>query len=188
MILNLTGRSAPISLRIGKQSNSFGVNYAQHFPSRQRRMGVPFNIFPSNKSFAEEVTNLDWSQILIPKKRTANRKNIFFQILFLVTIMFSIPPEYNMMLQPSFGSDKGMSCVTEKCGDRLTKCLSDSKCARGLGCFISCAARDSLNSNDSEGACQVRCMDLYENALLNEFTDCSLTKNKCYDPLKADMR
>lgn len=31
-------------------------------------------------------------------------------------------------------------------------------------------------------------MDLYEDILLNDFTDCSLTRNQCYDPLKADNR
>ncbi len=93
----------------------------------------------------------------------------------------------------------GMACVAEHCSSPLSRCLSDLTCAKGLGCFMNCAMNDALASEKniytkgivtmrSEGACQVRCMDLYQNKLLDDFTECSLTKYRCYDALRADAR
>lgn len=40
----------------------------------------------------------------------------------------------------------------------------------------------------AEGACQTRCMDLYQSPVLDAFTDCTLTEKRCYPQLKADVR
>ncbi len=93
----------------------------------------------------------------------------------------------------------GMLCVAEYCSIPLSHCLSDVTCAKGLGCFMNCAVNDALASDKnigmkdmttmrSEGTCQVRCMDLYQNKHLAEFTECSLTRHHCYDALKPDAR
>ena len=111
----------------------------------------------------------------------------------LILFMFTLSglPYQNLLIKPSFATETtGMVCVTQHCTSQLSKCLSDSDCSKGLGCFVACAAKDSIGSTaiNKEGSCQVRCMDLHENELLNEFTECSLTQNRCYAPLKADVR
>jgi VDE lipocalin domain len=78
----------------------------------------------------------------------------------------------------------GMMCVTSNCGRILQKCVKDSTCLRGLGCFVACAANPDASAG--EGACQVRCVDLYECDTLNAFTKCTLTDNGCYPALAAD--
>ncbi len=87
---------------------------------------------------------------------------------------------------------KGMNCVSKYCSQELSKCISDPKCARGLGCFINCSTIDILKNPTvkmkEEGVCQVRCMDLYQNSNLDDFTECTLTKNCCYEPIKSDER
>lgn len=109
-------------------------------------------------------------------------------ILFLTTILFAS----NNINERALGVDEaatGMRCVTSYCSKELSQCLSNGSCAQGLGCFMGCATTDAVKGNvGNEGACQVRCMDLYQNKLLDEFTECSLTKNRCYEPLQADQK
>lgn len=99
---------------------------------------------------------------------------------------------FSICTNPSLALDetKGMNCVAKNCSQELSKCLSDANCTRGLGCFISCSSMDALKSgpNKLEGSCQVRCMDLYQNSILDDFTECTLTNNRCYEPIKADNR
>jgi VDE lipocalin domain len=80
----------------------------------------------------------------------------------------------------------GMMCVTSNCGSILQECVKDSTCLRGLGCFVACAANPDASAAMGEGACQVRCVDLYECDTLNAFTKCTLTDNGCYPALAAD--
>jgi VDE lipocalin domain len=85
----------------------------------------------------------------------------------------------------------GMVCVASKCGSVLQECVKDSTCLRGLGCFVACAANPTSATSGGpvgEGACQVRCVDLYECDKLNAFTKCTLTENSCYPALAADPR
>mmetsp|Transcript_33455 Transcript_33455/g.72393 ORF Transcript_33455/g.72393 Transcript_33455/m.72393 type:complete len:488 (+) Transcript_33455:39-1502(+) len=100
--------------------------------------------------------------------------------------------ESQLFVQSAFAMDddvvsKGMSCVASKCSKQFASCISDKTCSNGMGCFVKCAALPHSQS-DAEGSCQVRCMDLYQNELLDDFTDCTLTNNACYKALDVDER
>jgi len=121
--------------------------------------------------------------------RKINAKTLLTSVILSILIAFSGLPSDYLEIQPTYAVGGGMACVANHCSAKLSQCLSDPKCAQGLGCFMGCAAKDAIHSNQmSEGSCQVRCMDLYQNKLLDDFTDCSLTENHCYDALKADTR
>jgi violaxanthin de-epoxidase len=81
----------------------------------------------------------------------------------------------------------GMACVANSCSTELKECLADPTCTKGLTCFVRCVV-NSKQEHAGEGVCQQRCMDLYENTLLKRFTECSITENKCYPALPADIR
>jgi len=80
------------------------------------------------------------------------------------------------------GMESGMSCATGKCARELQSCFTNPGCAKGMGCMFSCMGRAD------EGTCQVRCLDLHQNAQMDALTDCTLTKNGCYPPLKPDPK
>lgn len=123
--------------------------------------------------------------------------------LLLLLLSFSMPTNIQQNHHYQAVAEEGMTCVAKNCSKELSKCLSNPTCGQGLGCFIGCTTSDIVKNSSSrvaavdelgkqpkiiEGACQVRCMDLYQNHLLDDFTECSLTKNHCYPCLKADDR
>jgi hypothetical protein len=120
---------------------------------------------------------------------------VLFWAIYLFSMTFIGPyptgGEHALVVQPSFAADNGgMSCVAEHCSDKLSKCLSDGNCSRGMGCFIKCAAQDSIGSTakNLQGLCQARCMDLHESTVFNDFAHCAMAQNKCLEPLPADLR
>ena len=135
-------------------------------------------------------------------------KTCIVAIAIIMAVNFLHVPEVNIAHTPPQVPEtpkKGMSCVSAYCSRELSKCLSNPSCAQGLGCFIGCSTSDIVKGTSTstgtgtnkgtstiehrtEGACQVRCMDLYQSPLLDDFTECSLTKNNCYECLKADDR
>lgn len=135
-------------------------------------------------------------------------RNTLSSIIIGVIVILPVQPSSQLGIHtplyaaPALASESkhrptGMACVSQSCSRQLSECLADSNCAKGLGCFSRCAAKDAydkIRSNRKdvdariEGSCQVRCMDLYQNERLDDFTDCTLTKNRCYDVLKADAR
>ena len=94
---------------------------------------------------------------------------------------------------PAAPTKTGMSCVASYCATELKDCLLDPNCAKGLQCFVSCAVtsgstKTPAGADVEEGACQVRCTDLYENPQLTAFTKCTLTDHGCYPALPEDER
>ncbi len=163
-------------------------SYGLHFnngggSSHGRRHMHALHNLPPQFDYPDKFEDNQSPQSLPIKKKRARCLKSILVLLVTVTFFFDITPN----AFPSTTST-GMACVTQKCSSQLAKCISDPRCSKGLGCFVGCTAKDYIGQNDSEGVCQVRCMDLYESRLLNEFTECSLTQNQCYDPLKPDAR
>ena len=122
-------------------------------------------------------------------KRSALRVvKICTSILLCVILFFATNISNKNNIVWATDDTKGMGCVAVHCSKDLSKCLSNGQCAQGLGCFIRCSTTRSDVATLGEGDCQVRCMDLYQNSLLDKFTECSLTKYQCYEPLDADPR
>jgi hypothetical protein len=76
----------------------------------------------------------------------------------------------------------GILCATQHCQRQLATCMKDSSCAPGLGCpLLRCQLQQQQQqqqqpNSSSEGNCQVRCVDLYENEAMQALTDCTLTE------------
>jgi len=120
-------------------------------------------------------------------------------ILLLSTLFISIPNAANtlpsldfsnvLMKQHTFAVENGIGCVATQCLKELSKCLSNAQSAHGLGCFIICSTNDIIQtsrdaskqrnnerSGKLEGSCEVQSIVLYQNKLLDDFTECSLMK------------
>jgi hypothetical protein len=111
--------------------------------------------------------------------------------MYLLLAMALNPPIEGTLVNSALAANGGgMSCVAEHCSEKLSKCLSDGNCSRGMGCFVKCAAIDSIGytAENEQGLCQARCMDLHESSVMNEFAHCAMAQYKCIDPLPADLR
>jgi len=65
------------------------------------------------------------------------------------------------------------TCLLEKCQLQLAACIADEKCAESLVCLNRC------NGTPDEAGCQIRCGDLYSDAVVKDFNACAVTQTKC---------
>eukprot|EP00629_Pelagomonadales_sp_RCC1024_P017122 CAMPEP_0119259054 /NCGR_PEP_ID=MMETSP1329-20130426/25_1 /TAXON_ID=114041 /ORGANISM="Genus nov. species nov., Strain RCC1024" /LENGTH=572 /DNA_ID=CAMNT_0007258409 /DNA_START=114 /DNA_END=1829 /DNA_ORIENTATION=- len=71
-------------------------------------------------------------------------------------------------------------CVIKECGPQLTRCLTSPRCAANLVCINSCTGRKD------ESECQIRCGDLFENAVVGDFNACAVSQKKCVPQRQDD--
>ncbi|XP_002987036.2 violaxanthin de-epoxidase, chloroplastic [Selaginella moellendorffii] len=68
-------------------------------------------------------------------------------------------------------AQKTWKCLLGGCRSELVRCVRDPSCAANLVCLETCSPGD-LN-------CQVRCGDIFQNKVVEEFNTCLLSKKKC---------
>ncbi|KAL2345857.1 hypothetical protein Fmac_007142 [Flemingia macrophylla] len=66
------------------------------------------------------------------------------------------------------------------CRVELAKCLSNPSCAANIACLQTC------NNRPDETECQIKCGDLFENSVVDEFNECAVSRKKCV-PKKSDV-
>jgi len=72
-------------------------------------------------------------------------------------------------------------CLLQNCQGVLAKCLLSPNCAADLTCILGCT------SSPDEGGCQVKCGDIFENDVVQEFNACALAPgNKRCVPQRPD--
>lgn len=150
---------------------------------------------PSSRLFYEKQ-HAESEDTASPNRRYSwpgriRRLPVLFCALHIFLTVGLTPFTENTLVEYAFASNGGgMSCVAENCAGKLSKCLSDGNCSRGMGCFVKCAAMDYIvsSSKNAQGLCQARCMDLHESSVFNDFAHCAMTQNKCIDPIPADLR
>ncbi|KAL2549409.1 Violaxanthin de-epoxidase [Forsythia ovata] len=62
----------------------------------------------------------------------------------------------------------------------LAKCIANPSCAANIACLQTC------NNRPDETECQIKCGDLFENSVVDEFNDCAVSRKKCV-PRKSDV-
>ncbi|KAJ0013829.1 hypothetical protein Pint_20236 [Pistacia integerrima] len=62
----------------------------------------------------------------------------------------------------------------------LAKCISNPSCAANVACLQTC------NNRPDETECQIKCGDLFENSVVDEFNECAVSRKKCV-PKKSDV-
>eukprot|EP00898_Chlorokybus_atmophyticus_P009241 jgi/Chlat1/947/Chrsp108S01377 len=74
---------------------------------------------------------------------------------------------------------KTCTCLLKECRAEFTRCLGDVKCAANIACLQTC------NDRPDETECQIKCGDLFENKVVDEFNKCAVSDKKCV-PQKPD--
>ncbi|KDP20287.1 hypothetical protein JCGZ_06873 [Jatropha curcas] len=75
---------------------------------------------------------------------------------------------------------KTCACLLKECRLELAKCIANPACAANIACLQTC------NNRPDETECQIKCGDLFENNVVDEFNECAVSRKKCV-PKKSDV-
>ncbi|KAF0892712.1 hypothetical protein E2562_017685 [Oryza meyeriana var. granulata] len=75
---------------------------------------------------------------------------------------------------------KTCTCLLKECRIELAKCIANPSCAANVACLNTC------NNRPDETECQIKCGDLFENTVVDEFNECAVSRKKCV-PRKSDV-
>ncbi|GER28824.1 violaxanthin de-epoxidase [Striga asiatica] len=75
---------------------------------------------------------------------------------------------------------KTCTCLLKECRLELAKCIANPSCAANIACLQTC------NNRPDETECQIKCGDLFENSVVDEFNECAVSRKKCV-PRKSDV-
>ncbi|KAI6685093.1 hypothetical protein NL676_031006 [Syzygium grande] len=75
---------------------------------------------------------------------------------------------------------KTCACLLKECRIELAKCIANPSCAANVACLQTC------NNRPDETECQIKCGDLFENSVVDEFNECAVSQKKCV-PRKSDV-
>lgn len=75
---------------------------------------------------------------------------------------------------------KTCACLLKECRVELVKCIANPACAANVACLQTC------NNRPDETECQIKCGDLFENNVVDEFNECAVSRKKCV-PQKSDV-
>ncbi|KAJ1414664.1 VDE lipocalin domain [Sesbania bispinosa] len=64
---------------------------------------------------------------------------------------------------------KTCACLLKECKIELARCLSNPSCAANVACLQTC------NNRPDETECQIKCGDLFENSVVDEFNECAVS-------------
>ncbi|PNY17559.1 violaxanthin de-epoxidase chloroplastic-like [Trifolium pratense] len=70
--------------------------------------------------------------------------------------------------------------LLDRTGVELAKCLANPSCAANIACLQTC------NNRPDETECQIKCGDVFENKVVDEFNECAVSRKKCV-PKKSDV-
>jgi violaxanthin de-epoxidase len=72
-----------------------------------------------------------------------------------------------------------VGCLLSKCQVQFAKCISNPGCLANVICINSC------NNKADETGCQIKCGDIFDNAVIGEFNKCAVSDMSCV-PQKPD--
>ncbi|KAJ4851295.1 Violaxanthin de-epoxidase, chloroplastic [Turnera subulata] len=75
---------------------------------------------------------------------------------------------------------KTCTCLLKECRIELAKCIANPACAANIACLQTC------NNRPDETECQIKCGDLFENSVVDQFNECAVSRKKCV-PKKSDV-
>lgn len=82
---------------------------------------------------------------------------------------------------PVYAADalRTCACLLKECRAEFVQCFENPACAANIACLQTC------NGRPDETECQIKCGDLFENSVVDQFNDCAVSRKKCV-PTKND--
>lgn len=72
-----------------------------------------------------------------------------------------------------------VGCLLSKCQVQFARCITNPGCLANVICINSC------NNKEDETGCQIKCGDIFDNAVIGEFNKCAVSDMSCV-PQKRD--
>ncbi|KAL2613972.1 hypothetical protein R1flu_025664 [Riccia fluitans] len=104
------------------------------------------------------------------------RKVVSVQVLGAVAVGFLA---FGIPSAQAVDALKTCACLLKECRVELARCIADPGCAANVACLQTC------NNRPDETECQIKCGDLFENSVVDQFNDCAVSRKQCV-PQKAD--
>ncbi|KAL5566776.1 hypothetical protein UlMin_029940 [Ulmus minor] len=156
----------------GRNLSSVGSNCSTLLFRRTEEISSPL---PSSTSKAE----VRWvMKNLVQKVSDAVKEWRHLHLIKLVGLLAC-----TLMFIPSANAVdalKTCSCLLKECRIELAKCIANPSCAANVACLQTC------NNRPDETECQIKCGDLFENSVVDEFNECAVSRKKCV-PRKSDV-
>lgn len=130
--------------------------------STNTRVPEPKEVFGFLVQRVSNVLN-EWSQLQLMKAAG------------LLACMFLVIPSAGAV-----DALKTCTCLLKECRLELAKCIANPSCAANVTCLQTC------NNRPDETECQIKCGDLFENSVVDEFNECAVSRKKCV-PRKSDL-
>ncbi|XP_059665670.1 violaxanthin de-epoxidase, chloroplastic [Cornus florida] len=102
-------------------------------------------------------------------------KRQFLKVVVVVACAFLVIPAADAV-----DALKTCACLLKECRLELAKCIANPSCAANVACLQTC------NNRPDETECQIKCGDLFENSVVDEFNECAVSRKKCV-PQKSDV-
>ncbi|KAI7748776.1 hypothetical protein M8C21_022780 [Ambrosia artemisiifolia] len=99
----------------------------------------------------------------------------FIQMAIILVCTFVVIPNVDAV-----DALKTCTCLLKECRIELAKCIANPSCAANVACLQTC------NNRPDETECQIKCGDLFENSVVDQFNECAVSRKKCV-PRKSDV-
>ncbi|KAD3336230.1 hypothetical protein R6Q59_028542 [Mikania micrantha] len=99
----------------------------------------------------------------------------FLQLAIILVSTFVVIPNVDAV-----DALKTCTCLLKECRIELAKCIANPSCAANVACLQTC------NNRPDETECQIKCGDLFENSVVDQFNECAVSRKKCV-PRKSDV-
>ncbi|XP_068660567.1 violaxanthin de-epoxidase, chloroplastic-like [Aristolochia californica] len=143
--------------------------------SCRRGKGIFLCAYDAGICDSEEVDNLSFSEkVLVNALKHWKQVKIIALSGLLTFAIWAVPPA------DAIDALKTCTCLLKECRVELAKCIANPSCAANVACLQTC------NNRSDETECQIKCGDLFENSVVDEFNECAVSSKKCV-PQKSDV-
>ncbi|KAG9447909.1 hypothetical protein H6P81_014037 [Aristolochia fimbriata] len=172
----LKRKATMISLNLSLQREcGLWSNGTSRLPSFWRGKTVLLNAHDAGICDSEEVDNLPCStKVLVNIVKHWKEVKVIALSGLLACAIWTVPSA------DAVDALKTCTCLLKECRLELAKCIANPSCAANVACLQTC------NNRPDETECQIKCGDLFENNVVDEFNECAVSRKKCV-PQKSDV-
>ncbi|KAK6156427.1 hypothetical protein DH2020_010675 [Rehmannia glutinosa] len=175
------------NLTVGRGSSGWNFRYLKLLKNRQSCKGLGRR-FTNVFSVGSNKTPLSHgiSAIIAEAKKKVDIREVMSLVFWkqwgyvngaaiLLTLALMIIPSADAV-----DALKTCTCLLKECRLELAKCIANPSCAANIACLQTC------NNRPDETECQIKCGDLFENSVVDQFNECAVSRKKCV-PRKSDV-
>ncbi|PON76580.1 Lipocalin [Parasponia andersonii] len=159
----------------GRDFCGLGLRLSRVLLSRKEEISSSFSVSTSSTNKAEVRRVMKYLVDNVSHGLKEWRQLHLMKVIGLLACAFMVIPSANAV-----DALKTCACLLKECRVELAKCIANPSCAANVACLQTC------NNRPDETECQIKCGDLFENSVVDEFNECAVSRKKCV-PRKSDV-